>query len=103
MKDRLNQRGQGEELRAKRKEPRANCEGLPRHDNRFVLRALPFAVLLLCALCGKNVLAQPQPATARTRYDIQLSLDFDKRTYTGTERVRFVNRGTRATSTLYFH
>src|SRR5918999_3386891 len=60
-------------------------------------------IVFLCALCGENALAQPQPATERNRYDIQLTLDFDKRTYTGTERVRFVNRGTRATSTLYFH
>ena len=73
-----------------------------RKDSRILLN-ISLCVLLLCVLCGENVLAQPQPATERTRYDIQLSLDFDKRTYTGTERVRFVNRGTRATATLYFH
>src|SRR5688572_24786152 len=47
--------------------------------------------------------SQAQAASERHRYDIQLTLDFDKRSYTGTERVRFVNQGTRATSTLYFH
>ncbi|MGZ5484083.1 MAG: hypothetical protein ACXWID_19160, partial [Pyrinomonadaceae bacterium] len=107
MKDRLNHRGPREPLRAKRKEPRANSDGSPRHDPRFALRTLPFAVLLLCVLCGETSFAQPQPqaqaASERHRYDIQLTLDFDKRNYTGTERVRFVNRGTRATSTLYFH
>ncbi|HKO35992.1 MAG TPA: M1 family aminopeptidase [Pyrinomonadaceae bacterium] len=73
----------------------------------MALRTLPFAVLLLCVLCGETSFAQPQLKTQaeseRHRYEIQLTLDFDKRTYTGTERVRFVNRGTRATSTLYFH
>ena len=64
-------------------------------------------VALLCVLCGETSFAQSQPqaqaSNERHRYDIQLTLDFDKRTYTGTERVRFVNRGSRATSTLYFH
>jgi hypothetical protein len=68
---------------------------------------LPFAFLLLCVLCGETSFAQPQAqaqaANERHRYDIQLALDFDKRSYTGTERVHFVNRGSRATSTLYFH
>lgn len=74
-----------------------------------VIRGKSFLVLvaLLCVLCGETSFAQPQPQTQaaneRHRYDIQLTLDFDKRNYTGTERVRFVNRGTRATSTLYFH
>lgn len=100
MKDRLNHRGHGYPLRAK-------SGGSPRNDLRLALRTLPFAVLLLCVLCGETSFAQPQLKTQaeseRHRYEIQLTLDFDKRTYTGTERVRFVNRGTRATSTLYFH
>jgi hypothetical protein len=64
------------------------------------------AVLLFVLGLGPTVLAQGQrPATesqarqeeeaeaARTRYDIDLVLDFDGRSYTGTERVRFVNDG----------
>ncbi|MCA1629209.1 MAG: hypothetical protein LC785_05600 [Acidobacteria bacterium] len=53
--------------------------------------------------------AQPraaQPAAAqkeRTRYRIDLKLDFDARTFTGTERVRWVNRDARPASVLYFH
>ena len=43
--------------------------------------------------------AQP----ARTRYRISLQLDFDKRAYSGTEQVRWVNRDDRAASTVYFH
>src|SRR5712691_9869237 len=46
---------------------------------------------------------QPQTPEKRPRYQIKLALDFENRTYTGTERVRFVNRGEHPTSTLYFH
>jgi hypothetical protein len=49
---------------------------------------------------------KPPPAgteTARTRYRINLQLDFDGRAYTGTERVSFVNRDDRAAGVLYFH
>jgi hypothetical protein len=64
---------------------------------------LPFAALLLCVLGGETSFGQTQPPPERTRYDIHLSIDFGKRTYTGTERVRWVNRGNRPTATLYFH
>ena len=74
----------------------------------------------LCALCGKyssafilaicvslSAVAQnetPQTQSEpRTRYQLQIALDFEKRTYTGTERVRFVNRGEHAVSALFFH
>lgn len=40
---------------------------------------------------------------ARQRYQIQLKIDFDQRSYTGSERVRWVNRGDHATAVLYFH
>jgi hypothetical protein len=54
---------------------------------------------------------QPTPAPAKqasreeahTLYRINLQLDFDARTYTGTERVRWVNRDDRPASVLYFH
>src|SRR5437870_10930300 len=72
--------------------------------------------VLLCVLCGSlllgSVLAssssrnqnhQPLPAEKRIRYQIHLALDFDNRAYTGTERVRWINRGGHSTSTLYFH
>jgi hypothetical protein len=51
--------------------------------------------------------ATPAPAPTATpqrpRYSIDFKLDFDRRTYTATERVRWVNRDTRPTSVLYFH
>src|SRR5712692_2776080 len=89
--------------------------GKPDREKRSFVRSL-----LLCVLCGKWPLVvtlaalltssvaaqnQTQPITTEKhpRYQIKLALDFDKRTYTGTERVRFVNRGEHPTSTLYFH
>jgi hypothetical protein len=51
-----------------------------------------------------SVPAQPTPTqTERLRYRINLQLDFDARTYTGTERVRWVNRDERPASVIYFH
>jgi hypothetical protein len=39
----------------------------------------------------------------RHRYQIQLKLDFDALSYTGSERVLWVNRGNDTTAVLYFH
>ncbi|HJU91745.1 MAG TPA: M1 family metallopeptidase [Pyrinomonadaceae bacterium] len=49
-------------------------------------------------LCGIHVNAQ-----TRHVYKIDLKIDFDKLTYTGVERVRWVNRGEKPTSLIYFH
>ena len=43
------------------------------------------------------------PAAVRLRYRINFALDFDARTYTGTESVRWVNRDSKPTSVVYFH
>ena len=82
------------------------------HEARYVFCCW----LLLCVLCGllllgsvlassssRNQNHQPLPAEKRIRYQIHLALDFDNRAYTGTERVRWINRGGHSTSTLYFH
>ncbi len=42
-------------------------------------------------------------AGARARYQINLKLDFDARTFMGTERVRWVNRDSHSASVVYFH
>ncbi len=39
----------------------------------------------------------------RAKYQINLKLNFDLRSYTGSERVRWINRGERSTTVLYFH
>src|SRR5229473_1601584 len=61
------------------------------------------AVLLLSSAAAHAQTRQPLPPEKHPRYQIKLALDFDGRTYTGTERVRFVNRGEHPTSSLYFH
>ena len=49
-----------------------------------------------------NAQTAPQPAE-RHFYKIDLKIDFDKLTYTGVERVRWVNRGEKSSSVIYFH
>ncbi|HXI23051.1 MAG TPA: hypothetical protein VNG71_04180, partial [Pyrinomonadaceae bacterium] len=73
-------------------------------------RAYPRLVyVLLCVLCGSILSAsaqtpkvEPKPSDS-INYQIKLALDFDKSTYTGTEKVRWTNRGDHPTSTLFFH
>jgi len=43
------------------------------------------------------------PENKRQRYQIQLKLDFDALSYTGSERVRWVNHSDHAITVLYFH
>src|SRR6266545_7340972 len=109
MRDRFHHRGHREEQRGKRKELRSIARILPRLKNHFALRALPSA-LFLCVLCGSifpaaanNRSRQPLPPEKRISYKIKLALDFDNRTYTGTEQVHWVNRGDHPTSIIYFH
>ncbi|HEU5131753.1 MAG TPA: hypothetical protein VFT26_06610, partial [Pyrinomonadaceae bacterium] len=45
----------------------------------------------------------PQQQAERHSYNIDLKIDFDRLTYTGTERVRWINRGEKPTSIIYFH
>jgi hypothetical protein len=56
------------------------------------------------ASVGTQSVESPQSkAVERARYQINLKLNFDLRSYAGSERVRWVNRGDRFTGTLYFH
>jgi hypothetical protein len=51
------------------------------------------------------VLIAVQNVNAQTRhsYKIDFKIDFDNRSYTGIERVRWINRGEKPSSVLYFH
>jgi len=66
-----------------------------------------YFLIILASYYGSLVVAQNQSPKSsgepRTHYQIRLTLDFDKRTYLGTERVRFVNDGEHATSSVFFH
>jgi Peptidase family M1 domain len=75
------------------------------------LRTAALIVSLLTAALG--VIGEPRslvsqtPKTSvtseRTRYQINLQLEFEERSYIGSERVRWINRSDRPISVLYFH
>jgi len=83
--------------------------------SRSRLAACVLAAALCVALASVNPRAQQSPASnqqspaskrqrvERDRYRITLYLDFDARTYKGTERVRWTNRDKDAASAVYFH
>ncbi len=68
-------------------------------------RIARYASLAIAVLSVPVLIRAQAPAKApeRNRYEIKLKLDFDSRSFTGTERVRWVNRGDHPTSNLYFH
>ena len=62
--------------------------------------SLLFTLLLIWpAIAG----AQNRETGKRIRYDLKLAINFDERTYTGTELVHWVNHGDHATSTIFLH
>src|SRR5215510_10443065 len=70
----------------------------------------PGDVLVLCVFVSICLAAAYQELNAQTpqqaerhSYKIDLKIDFDKLTYTGTERVRWINRGEKPSSLIYFH
>ncbi|MDX6497204.1 MAG: hypothetical protein QOG23_464 [Blastocatellia bacterium] len=89
-------------------DPRAYARGytLPRlrRSNLVTFTTLILAgVFALTTTAAKNQTRQPPPPEKRIHYQIQVSVDYENRTYTGSERVRWVNRGDHPTSTLFFH
>ncbi|HBB88484.1 MAG TPA: hypothetical protein DC047_12800 [Blastocatellia bacterium] len=67
-----------------------------------------FAVTLFfpCLLFAGATLPQTQTAEHKRlthHYQIQLKLDFDARSYSGSETVRWINRDDHSTSVVYFH
>ncbi|MBV8856258.1 MAG: hypothetical protein JOZ02_04780 [Acidobacteria bacterium] len=63
------------------------------------------SLALLCAALARQGGANRQAKNElpRTLYRINFDLDFDARTYTGRERVRWVNLDDRPASVVYFH
>ncbi len=71
----------------------------------FYCELFKLCVLIVCAAASYtqiNAQARPQQAE-RHSYKIDLKIDFENLTYTGTERVRWINRGEKPTSIIYFH
>jgi len=63
-----------------------------------------FVSVCLAAASYQELNAQTTPKQSDTHsYKIELKIDFDRLTYTGVERVRWVNRGEKPTSIIYFH
>jgi len=64
-------------------------------------------IIILCFVLGMfgNQLHAQTPAEPAERhsYKIDLKIDFDRLTYTGVERVRWINYGEKPTSIIYFH
>jgi hypothetical protein len=78
----------------------------------FRLLVWPTLLAMLCAAGSATAVVRqqtslpkqsPEKESARPRYQIQLKIDFDSLSYTGSEKVRWTNRSDRATSVLYFH
>ncbi len=83
-----------------RKTLSALCLRLLCVNSSFVL---VLAALFVSSIAAHNQTRQPLTPERRIHYRIQLSLDYENRTYEGTESVRWVNRGDHPTSTLFFH
>lgn len=73
----------------------------------FIMKLTMRGTMLLIVLLVFALHADAQPKRAapegRTSYLIKLDLDFDARTFKGTEKVTWVNREGGASSVLYFH
>jgi cyclophilin family peptidyl-prolyl cis-trans isomerase len=61
------------------------------------------AALLLAPIVARGQDRRTATRENRLRYDLKLAINFDDRTYTGTEQVHWVNHGDRATSTIFLH
>src|SRR5437588_5009843 len=106
----MKHRGQRRKVSAKCKVPRTVAVS-SRPRTRFALGTLPLTIAFLCIFGGEISLSMaarhsPQASLApkqHLRYQINLSIDFEKRTYAGVERVRWLNHGDHTTSTIFFH
>ena len=60
-------------------------------------------VLIMMSVCFVLLCTLDANAQERHQYKIDLKIDLDKLTYTGVERIRWINRGEKPTSIIYFH
>src|SRR5215203_4051356 len=65
---------------------------------------LCFVIAICLAASHQEINAQtPAKPIERHLYKIDLKIDFDRLTYTGLERVHWINRGEKPASIIYFH
>jgi Peptidase family M1 domain len=62
-----------------------------------------FAFCFLCLFCGSTLAQTAVEPGERHRYKIDLKIDFERLSYTGTETVRWINRGEKPSNVIYFH
>src|SRR5688572_2925054 len=60
-------------------------------------------LLLFSVAAVIDAQGQTSAPNSRSRYDIQLKIDFDGLTYAGSEKVTWFNRSAQPASVLYFH
>src|SRR5215213_7377223 len=68
-----------------------------------VLVLCVFVSVWLAASCQELIAQTSQAPAERHSYKIDLKIDFERLTYTGTERVRWINHAEKPTSIIYFH
>jgi len=62
-----------------------------------------FAFCFLCIFCGLAAAQTNVEPSERHRYQIDIKIDFERLSYTGTETVRWINQGEKPASVIYFH
>jgi hypothetical protein len=82
-----------------------NGRKAPRYERRALLLAPCACLLALFVVAAPRARQQQGEVSepARDSYRIDIRLNFDERSYAGTERVRWTNRDGRPASALYFH
>src|SRR5215471_10926945 len=95
MRDRLNHRTAGRDRVSLLKPVRAL--------DRKSLVPLLVTLLLIGPAIARAQDREPAVPGKRLRYTIKLAINFDERTYTGTEQVHWVNHGDHSTSTIFLH
>lgn len=86
-------------------QPYTNRQSTQKHSHVHARLYRCVLIVVGVAVLAAATSAQPRAARVneRHRYQIDLKIDFDALSYTGSERVRFINRGDHSTNTLYFH
>ena len=68
--------------------------------NSIILLAVIFVALMAAS---ESQAQEKQTTPERHRYQIDLRIDFDHLSFTGIERVRWINKGEKPTNVIYFH
>ena len=70
---------------------------------RMASTCLGFMIIAAAPSPGQQTPSSVATEAVRQRYQIQLKIDFDALSYSGSERVRWINHGDHPAAVLYFH